>query len=86
MENKKTEYMIAWREKKIKNLEERVKIYAELVNMCLALCMAGCGDRISKKKVRKALFYRYEISEDKDYYLIKRRKDEQSIKKEKLQG
>ena len=76
MDEKRMEYMIAWREKKIQNLEERIKIYAEMVNMCLALCVAGSGERISKEKVRRALRYTYEVSEDKNYYIIKKRKEE----------
>ncbi|MBE6542825.1 MAG: hypothetical protein E7675_00340 [Ruminococcaceae bacterium] len=86
MNKKKLDYMIAWRERKIKNLEERLEIYTELVNMCLAICMAGNDGRISKKKVKEALAYRYEISEDDEYYLIKRREDGKNEQKKNIQG
>ena len=86
MDKKKFEHMIAWREKKIRNLEERIKIYAELVNMCLALCMAGSDGRISKKRVKEALMHQYDISENEEYYLIKRRDNGKDDKKESLEG
>ena len=79
--DKKAEYMIAWREKKIRHLEESLGIYTEMVNMCLALCFAGAGDKISKEKVKQALKHRYEVSEDEEFYIITRREDGKDIKK-----
>ena len=76
MEEARVKHMVAWRDKKIKNLEERIKIYEEIVNMCLALCVAGQGERISKKRVREALQYKYDVSDDGEYYVIKRRQEE----------
>lgn len=76
MEEARVKHMVAWRDKKIKNLEERIKIYDEIVNMCLALCVAGQGERISKKKVSEALMYKYDVSDDGEYYVIKRKQEE----------
>jgi hypothetical protein len=44
VEEARVKHMVAWRDKKIKNLEEGIKIYDEIVNMCLALCVAGQGE------------------------------------------
>ena len=79
--DKKTEYMIAWREKKIRHLEETLGIYLELVNMCLALCYAASGEKISKKRVSEALNHEYDVSEEEEYYIITRREDGKDIKK-----
>ena len=78
MEKQRYEHMVAWRDKKIANLEERIKIYEEIVNMCLALCMASLGDegRINKRRVKQAMAYRYEVSDDGENYLIKRKEEE----------
>ena len=72
------EYMIAWRNKKIINLEERIKVYAELVNMCLAICMSSMGKcgKVSKKKVSQALRFRYEVKDLGDYYEVVRKEEE----------
>ncbi len=72
------EYMIAWRDKKIKNLEERVRAYSEIVNLCLSICTAtmdGCG-LVSKEKVRQAMRYKYDVNDLGDHYEIKRKEED----------
>ena len=79
--DKRAEYMIAWREKKIRHLEQTLRVYEEMLNICLAICNAvSDGERISKEKVRQAMMNKYDIHEDGEYYIVTRREDGQSIK------
>ena len=84
--DKKSEYMIAWREKKIRHLENMIDTYKELINVCLALCVAGNVEKISKEMVSRSLKYRYDISQDEEFYIITRRENEQTIKETEHQG
>ena len=75
VDSEKMKKSISWRDRKIAMLEEESKIYAELVNMCLAIvgALVDCEkSAISKEKVSLALKDRYSVSEDEKYYYVER--------------